>query len=95
MTCKFCDEPAVDGTWPPLCLKHLDLVVITEYLDSKKQPVTIEAVQEMILICRARNGLLYINVEEVEPLMTTLEFNGAGFSVTEVYDNSRPPGGQQ
>ena len=70
--CQFCDRPATDETAAVglvLCEKHLDLAVLCEYLADEKQPVTVEAVTELLARCRANNGDLAINEADVAELL--------------------------
>lgn len=68
--CTYCPEPATGHTAPLMCDRHLDLAVLTEYLRDQGEPVTVEAVQGLVHICQERNGILHLEVEEVEALLT-------------------------
>ena len=70
MNCSFCDQPVIGHTTPPMCEKHLDLSVICEYQHDRNLPLTVEAIRDLVALCRERNGNLKLLVEDVETFLT-------------------------
>lgn len=70
-TCYYCPTPAVGYTSPALCEKHLDLVVIIEFMVSRNQPVTVAIVQERLAIARQSGAHLALTADDVPAFMTT------------------------
>lgn len=70
MFCKFCNQPVTDTTVdPPLCAKHLDLAIISEFLTEIGQEITAEAVELLVESCHQRNGQMSLEPSEVSELM--------------------------
>lgn len=67
--CKYCPSPTVPYNEPPLCEKHLDLVVIVEFMLDNKQEVTAKTVQAQLRQCIANNGALEITEDDVPNLL--------------------------
>lgn len=73
-TCKFCNEPAVEepGTFstdPPMCEKHLDLLLTVEFLVGQNEVPTVRKVKAALDRARSRGGKLTITNEEVQTLL--------------------------
>lgn len=70
MTCQYCNQPVTDSTIePPLCAKHLDLAIISEFLTEMGLAVTVEAVKMLVEGSRKRNGQMSLEPAEIEGLM--------------------------
>lgn len=74
-TCQFCDRPAVtesvtgSATDPPMCAKHLDLLITVEYIIGRNREPTQELVLALLASARQRGGALAITDEEVPELL--------------------------
>lgn len=70
MTCKFCNQPVADkAIEPPLCAKHLDLAIVSEFLTETGEEITVEAVKRLVEGSRKRNRQMSLEPGEVESLM--------------------------
>lgn len=70
MFCKYCDQPVADATiQPPLCAKHLDLAIISEFLTETGEAITVEAVKRLVEGSRQRSSQMSLEPDEIEGLM--------------------------
>lgn len=73
-TCTLCTRPAIPATPgyaadPPMCARHLDLVITVEFLIGRNQEPTQERVLAMLARARQRGGTLAITDAEVPELL--------------------------
>lgn len=84
--CKFCSRPAWTGNVvsPPMCLMHLDLMMLVLRVQRRKQTVTAQAVKnvyrEMPVEARAQ---LAIKLEGIGPLLRQMRAAG-------LFDDNQP-----
>jgi hypothetical protein len=71
LQCAFCALPAIpsDATDPPACGAHTDLIILTEWMIDKGEPITTEAVAAHVAKARASSDGWTIQWEEVEELL--------------------------
>ncbi|MCB0207685.1 MAG: hypothetical protein KDJ52_00055 [Anaerolineae bacterium] len=69
MSCQYCDTPAVRHTEPPLCPVHFDLVVLIEYMESKKWELTIEDVIATLRLAKLKGGAWTLTEEMIPNLL--------------------------
>ena len=65
--CTFCAAKAEPSTMPPMCPKHLDLAVATDWLKSQGRAINPANVKEII---RSSNGHWNLTPDEVDKLMS-------------------------
>jgi len=67
--CTYCDTPALINTAPPLCDRHLDFVIVCEYMASKNIPLNARNISKRIKKCLELGGTLSITPEQVPGLI--------------------------
>jgi len=79
MICKFCNNPvytaAAGITDPPMCHQHLDLAIFISFLMEQDEPVTIKAVQDLVVKAKERDKYIALTVENVPELMAGAHAN--------------------
>jgi len=71
-TCKFCNEPAANtllDTDPPMCERHLDLLITVEFIIGQNQDPTVDRVLTLLDRARKRGGKLTITDNEVPAML--------------------------
>lgn len=69
--CTYCDALAEPHgiVAPPLCLEHLDIVLLVEHLDRRGRRPTVRAAQDLMAQALANGGTWTITSEKLERLL--------------------------
>ena len=62
-TCRFCDTEAERCTTPPLCARHLDIVIIVSYLQRNDLDVSLDNALVLLNGCQADGGWIITKAE--------------------------------
>ena len=66
--CQYCPAPATSNVETPLCMAHLDVVILADYMTAKNEPLTLDnARQIMHLSQQTKNGWT-ISLDDLERL---------------------------
>jgi hypothetical protein len=70
MNCIHCNQLVTDDNAGQLCPWHLDLEVLAETLQERRQPVTLESLTALIRLGLSRGGSFVIVPDDLPSLIT-------------------------